>query len=152
VAIGLARLPTMLTHQRQAEFYALARQDQTVHYVNRINDKTLEVANEFSALASTMENNMRGQQQALESLHAEINSALSSLQNELAATGATLRDVEARQQRPSTLQSLIRNRRRHIGRKNSRHLRPPVSNYVTNWDRSRDVLKNCMILLKFKPG
>jgi SAM-dependent methyltransferase len=96
VAIGLARLPTMLTHQRQAEFYALARQDQTVHYVNRINDKTLEVANEFSALASTMENNMRGQQQALESLHAEINSALSSLQNELAATGATLRDVEAR--------------------------------------------------------
>ena len=94
VAIALARLPTMLTHQRQSEFYALARQEQIVDYANRINDQVAERANEFSRRALTIENDIRGQQQARESLHAEINSALGALQNEIAATNATLRDVE----------------------------------------------------------
>lgn len=103
VAIGLARLPAMLTHQRQYEFYALARQEQIVDYVNRIKASIVQLdgrvderANEFSTRASTIENDIRGQQQALESLRGEINSALGALQNELAATNTSLRDVEAR--------------------------------------------------------
>ena len=96
VIIGLARLPTMLTHQRQSEFYALARQEQIVDYANRINDQVAARANEFSARASTIESDIRGQQQTLESLRGEINSALAALTNEIAATSATLRDVEAR--------------------------------------------------------
>lgn len=96
VAIGLARLPTMLTHQRQSEFYALARQEQIVDYANRINNQVAARANEFSARALTIENEIRGQQHALQSLQREINSALGALQNEIAATSSTLRDVEAR--------------------------------------------------------
>lgn len=96
VAIGLARLPALLTHQRQYEFYALTRQEQIVEYANRINDQVVERANEFSARALTIETDIRGQQQAVESRHVEIKSALGALQNETAATLATLRDVEER--------------------------------------------------------
>lgn len=96
LAIGLARLPAMLTHQRQSEFYTLARQEQIVDYANRINDSTRQLANDFSARASTVENDIRGQQQTLEALRGEINSALAALTNEIAVTNATLRDVEAR--------------------------------------------------------
>ena len=100
VAIGLARLPAMLTHQRQYEFYALARQEQIVDYANRINDSNLQLAeraNEFSARALTIENDIRGQQEALESLRGEINSALGTLQNEIAVSRETLRAaIEAR--------------------------------------------------------
>ena len=86
VFIGLARLPTMLTHQRQFEFYALARQEETVDYANRINDQVAE-------RALTIENDIRGQ---LEWLRLEINSALAALQNEVAGADATLNAVEAR--------------------------------------------------------
>ncbi|HEY5839032.1 MAG TPA: methyltransferase domain-containing protein [Pyrinomonadaceae bacterium] len=99
VAIALTRLPAMLTHQRQYEFYALARQEQIVDYANRINESNAQLAeraNEFSARALTIENDIRGQQQALESVHGESKSALGALQNEIVATSATLRDVEAR--------------------------------------------------------
>ena len=97
VVIGLARLPAMLTHQRQYEFYALARQEQIVDYVNRIHDRTLHLANDFSARALTVETDIRGQQQALESLRGEINSVLGDLQNEIAISRTTLRDtIEAR--------------------------------------------------------
>lgn len=96
VFIGLARLPTMLTHQRQFEFYALARQEDIVDYANRINDQVAERASEFSTRALTIENDIRGQQQVLESLRIEINSALAALQNEVAGTNATLSAVEAR--------------------------------------------------------
>ena len=96
VAIGLARLPAMLTHQRQYEFYALTRQEQVVAHVNEMNAQLAERANESSARALTIENDIRGQQEALQSLHGEINSALGALQNEIAITHATLRDVEAR--------------------------------------------------------
>ncbi len=99
VAIALTRLPTMLTHQRQYEFYALTRQEQIVEYANRINESNVhlaERANEFSARALTIENDIRGQQQALESLRGEIKSALGALQKEIAATIAILRNVEDR--------------------------------------------------------
>lgn len=92
VAIGLARLPAMLTHQRQSEFYILARQEQIVDYANRINGEVAERANEFSARASTIEGEIRGQQQTIESLHGELTAAL----GEIAAINTTLRDVEAR--------------------------------------------------------
>lgn len=88
VAIGLARLPAMLTHQRQFEFYALARQEQIVDYANRIDESNAQLAGR----ALTIENDIRGQQQALESVHG----TLALIQNEIAATCATLRNVEAR--------------------------------------------------------
>lgn len=96
VAIGLARLPAMLTHQRQYEFYALTRQEQIADYVNNRNAQLAERADESSARALTIENDVRGQQEALQSLQGEINSALGALQNEIAVTHANLRDVEAR--------------------------------------------------------
>ncbi|MGQ0761234.1 MAG: methyltransferase domain-containing protein [Acidobacteriota bacterium] len=95
VAIALMRMPAMLTHQRRYEFYAFARQEQIVDYANRINDSNVQLAeraNELSARALTIETDMRGQQQALESVHGEISSAL----GEIAAASATLGDVEAR--------------------------------------------------------
>lgn len=95
LVIGLVRLPAMLTHQRQYEFYALARQEQIVDYTNRINDRTLQLAEEFSDRSSTLENDIRAQQQAFESLRAETNSTVGALQNEITAARTTLRDVEA---------------------------------------------------------
>jgi SAM-dependent methyltransferase len=81
VAIGLTRLPAMLTHHRQFEFYALVRQEQIVDYANRIAESNAQLAGR----ALTIE-------QALQSVHR----TLALIQNEISATCATLRDVEAR--------------------------------------------------------
>ena len=89
VAIALMRLPALLTHQRQYEFYALARQEQIVEYANRINDQAVVRADEFSARALAIENDVRGQQHAQH----EIKPALDALQNEVAATSARLGEL-----------------------------------------------------------
>jgi SAM-dependent methyltransferase len=92
VAIAIMRLPALLTHQRQYEFYALARQEQIVEYANRINESNIQLAeraDEFSARALAIENDVRGQQHAQD----EIKPALGALQNEVAATSARLAEL-----------------------------------------------------------
>lgn len=72
IMIAAARLPVLLRHQRQQEFYELARQEQIAGYVNGIERRVASNANEFSTRASTIENEIRAQRQTIEGLRGEV--------------------------------------------------------------------------------
>jgi len=74
LAVAILRLPVLLRHQRQLEFYALSRQEQIVSYVD-------SVKREVSARASAIENNLSVQGQTLESLQVEVNALRAALCN-----------------------------------------------------------------------
>jgi len=74
LAVAMLRLPVLLRHQRQHEFYALSRQEQIVSYVD-------SVKREVSARASAIENNLSVQRQTLESLQVEVNALRAALCN-----------------------------------------------------------------------
>ncbi len=87
LAVALLRLPVLLRHQRQYEFYALSRQEQIVSYVDSVKREVVSKANETSA---AIENSISVQREALKSLQVEVNAALITLRDEIAAHNAAL--------------------------------------------------------------
>lgn len=93
LAVAMLRLPVLLRHQRQLEFYALSRQEQIVSYVDCVKREVVSKANETSA---AIENSISVQREALKSLQVEVNAALITLRDEIAASNAALSNLEVR--------------------------------------------------------
>lgn len=88
-AIALARLPRLLQHQRQSEFYLAAQQQQIVDHSNQIHKQLTENLAQVAAQTSEGVGKVASQQQAIE--------LLENQQREAAARVAEFREnVEAR--------------------------------------------------------
>lgn len=93
VLIAVARLPLMLRHQRQYEFYHSAQQQQIVDHSNRVHQQLSEYSAQLAAaLAQTIAGAERdaGQLQALAAQLRELAGRQDSIENRLSATGQAL--------------------------------------------------------------
>jgi O-antigen chain-terminating methyltransferase len=68
LAIALGRLPLLLQHQRQSEFYLLAQQQQAVDHDNQVHTRLAETLTQLSAQSSAGAEQAANQQHAIELL------------------------------------------------------------------------------------